>query len=60
MENFTAIEELFYWDLTFHLLGVASPKYYHFHDDGYGNQELCTDQNCMGHNKENMSLTCPG
>ena len=46
MENFEAIEELFYWDLTFHLLGVATPKYIHFHKDRSGGLEQCSDPNC--------------
>ena len=48
MENFEAIENLFYWDLTFHLLGVATPKYIHFHRDHCGGYEQCINENCKG------------
>lgn len=48
MENFEAIEELFYWDMQFHLLAVSTPKYIHFHKDGNGGLEQCINQDCKG------------
>jgi len=46
MENFEAIEELFYWDMQFHLLAVSTPKYIHFHKTNNGGLEQCTDWDC--------------
>ena len=48
MKNFEAIEELFYWDMQFHLLAVSIPKYIHFHKDRSGGLEQCTQQHCSG------------
>lgn len=49
IQNFEAVEELFYWDLTFYLLGTHVPKYLHFHDDGNGDLEQCTDKHTILH-----------
>lgn len=40
IQNFEAIEELFYWDLTFHLLGILTPKYLRFVIDPVNPQGL--------------------